>query len=83
MSWARGSASEGVRTWMSMAPTSRPHQAARGREERESGREAALTGGDRLSREGGRTRPRWAKLGWFGTKWLFLGISNGFSIYFL
>jgi hypothetical protein len=57
-SGAHRSAREGVRARMSLAPTSRPHREARGRERRESGRETALTGGDRLSGKGGRASAR-------------------------
>jgi hypothetical protein len=44
MSGVHKSAREGMRARMSLGPTSRPHQAARGREGRESGRETTLTG---------------------------------------
>jgi hypothetical protein len=54
MSEAHGSTREGVRVRMSLAPTSQPHRAARGRERRESGRETVLTGRDRLSGKDGR-----------------------------
>jgi hypothetical protein len=85
---ARGSAREGMRTWMSLAPTSQPHRAVRGSEGRESDCETALTGRDRLSwaRRRGRARgldgTSLAGLGQIGF-FLFPEISNGFSIYFL
>jgi hypothetical protein len=44
------------------ADKSAPLGSEREREKRESGRETALTGGDRLSEEGGRVRG-WAGLG--------------------
>jgi hypothetical protein len=66
---AHGSAREGKRARMGLSPTSRPHQAARGREGRESGHEIALPGKDRLLGEGGRAGLGW--LGQDGAKWLF------------
>jgi hypothetical protein len=68
------------------APTGRPHGVEREREEA-SERRLALTCGVRLSDTmGARARARGLGLvGWFGPNWLFLfpGISNCFSIYFL
>jgi hypothetical protein len=52
---ACGTERASVRAQRELAPTGRPHRAARGREARESGHGMTLTGGDRLSGRGGRT----------------------------
>jgi hypothetical protein len=74
-----GSAREGKRPQMGLAPTSRPHQATRGREGRESGRERADRRGPPV-REG--WRAAWAGWADLGRKVVF-PFSVEFSMAFL